>query len=63
MRHAFQIRSERGWTYDGVGEQSPSNTPETREAADAELPNLASVLGVDVSELRVVEVSDDFRAP
>lgn len=63
-RYAFQVRdSHKGWTFDGVGQQDSSNTFSSREAAEVDLPNLARVLDVEPSALRVVEVADDFHAP
>lgn len=45
------------WSAEACGEQGPDNYHATREDAEAELPNLASVLGCDVADLRVVEVT------
>ena len=51
----FELRTENGWDADACGHQSASNLLDARGAAESELPNLASVLGVDVSDLRVTE--------
>lgn len=62
MKYAFQLRDgSNGWTFDGIGQQDPSNTLDSRAEADAVVPHLAEVLEVRASDLRVVEVTDDFH--
>jgi hypothetical protein len=52
------LSSDRMWRADLVGEQGASNLFETHEAAEAELPNLASVLECQPGELRVVAMGE-----
>lgn len=44
------------WSSEHVGQQDASNLLDSRQAAEAELPNLARVLECEVSALRVVEL-------
>lgn len=54
--YGFELSTEQGWSADACGHQGADNYFATREAAEAEMPNLARVLECDVDELRVVAV-------
>jgi hypothetical protein len=55
-QYTIEGRNEYGqWLRSQVGDES-ANRFETREAAEAELPELARCLECEVSELRVVEL-------
>jgi hypothetical protein len=56
-QYKFESRNEYGqWTDTAVGQRDSSNYLDSREAAEAQLPELARVLECDVADLRVVEV-------
>lgn len=58
-RWGFEARNEYGiWTREAAGVQDDSNYLDSREAAEAELPRLAKMLGCDVGLVRVVEIRD-----
>lgn len=56
-RYAFEALVDGQWSRESAGPQDASNTFETRNEAEAELPRLARALDCDESELRVVEVT------
>ena len=54
--YGFELSTEQGWSADACGYQGPDNYFATRQAAEAELPNLARVLECSVEELRVAAI-------
>lgn len=54
--YGFELWDGERWTTEGIGEQNTSNYLTNRSEAQREILNLAEVLGVDTSALRVVEV-------
>jgi len=59
IRYGFAARNEYGqWLPEVCGAQDASNTFPTRAEAEAEVAALASVMGVETSAIRVVEIED-----
>lgn len=52
----FEAFCDGRWSTSAAGAQDRSNYFDTRESAEAELPNLARALGCDIDQVRVVEV-------
>lgn len=57
MAYGFEMLIDGRWDSYACGETTRSNAFDSREEAEAELPNLAHVLECDPNDLRVVEVS------
>jgi alkylhydroperoxidase/carboxymuconolactone decarboxylase family protein YurZ len=57
IKFGFAAKNEYGqWLPEVCGQQDASNTFATREEADAHVDDLASVMGLEASEIRVVEI-------